>query len=180
MQEFTTATRAKTWLSRLDGFGIYAVAAAWSASLQNRQGLLFWAAQAGLSRVMRFQLSLTFVGSNSSHLGTAQELQSILMFSKNTVSASSRRSKPSRYQAPYDLLRKACLEEFMRGFGSVLGGIIFSVMPPKKSWKTISNLSDGEKVRLLQPLKGTLLIVNRRYRVLRSWSRKSKSLRLLY
>ena len=25
-------------------------------------------------------------------------------------------------------------------------GIIFSVMPPRKSWKNISNLSDGEKV----------------------------------
>jgi hypothetical protein len=28
-------------------------------------------------------------------------------------------------------------------------GIIFSVMPPKKSWKNISNLSGGEKVRAL-------------------------------
>lgn len=27
-------------------------------------------------------------------------------------------------------------------------GIIFSVMPPKKSWKNISNLSGGEKVCL--------------------------------
>lgn len=27
-------------------------------------------------------------------------------------------------------------------------GIIFSVMPPKKSWKNISNLSGGEKVHL--------------------------------
>lgn len=26
-------------------------------------------------------------------------------------------------------------------------GIVFSVMPPKKSWKNISNLSGGEKVR---------------------------------
>lgn len=26
-------------------------------------------------------------------------------------------------------------------------GILFSVMPPKKSWKNISNLSGGEKVR---------------------------------
>jgi structural maintenance of chromosome 4 len=26
-------------------------------------------------------------------------------------------------------------------------GIQFSVMPPKKSWKNISNLSGGEKVR---------------------------------
>ena len=25
-------------------------------------------------------------------------------------------------------------------------GILFSVMPPKKSWKNISNLSGGEKV----------------------------------
>lgn len=25
-------------------------------------------------------------------------------------------------------------------------GIVFSVMPPKKSWKNISNLSGGEKV----------------------------------
>jgi structural maintenance of chromosome 4 len=28
-------------------------------------------------------------------------------------------------------------------------GIIFSVMPPKKSWKNISNLSGGEKVGLI-------------------------------
>jgi structural maintenance of chromosome 4 len=27
-------------------------------------------------------------------------------------------------------------------------GIIFSVMPPKKSWRNISNLSGGEKVLL--------------------------------
>jgi hypothetical protein len=27
-------------------------------------------------------------------------------------------------------------------------GIVFSVRPPKKSWKNISNLSGGEKVRL--------------------------------
>ena len=27
-------------------------------------------------------------------------------------------------------------------------GIIFSVMPPKKSWKNISNLSGGEKVQV--------------------------------
>lgn len=28
-------------------------------------------------------------------------------------------------------------------------GIVFSVMPPKKSWKNISNLSGGEKVKNL-------------------------------
>ncbi|TDL18070.1 hypothetical protein BD410DRAFT_729018 [Rickenella mellea] len=28
-----------------------------------------------------------------------------------------------------------------------MSGIIFSVMPPKKSWKNISNLSGGEKCR---------------------------------
>jgi len=28
-------------------------------------------------------------------------------------------------------------------------GIIFSVMPPKKSWKNISNLSGGEKVKFM-------------------------------
>jgi len=31
-------------------------------------------------------------------------------------------------------------------------GIIFSVMPPKKSWKNISNLSGGEKVRFFNPV----------------------------
>ena len=74
----------------------------------------------------------------------------------------------------YDDLRKRRLEEFMAGFTVIsmklkemyqmitLGGnaelelvdsldpfsegIIFSVMPPKKSWKNISNLSGGEKV----------------------------------
>src|ERR1700678_3518363 len=30
-------------------------------------------------------------------------------------------------------------------------GIIFSVMPPKKSWKNISNLSGGEKVSKVHP-----------------------------
>ncbi|GJJ13220.1 hypothetical protein Clacol_007471 [Clathrus columnatus] len=73
----------------------------------------------------------------------------------------------------YEDLRKARLEEFMSGFNIIsaklkemyqmitLGGnaelelvdsmdpfaegIIFSVMPPKKSWKNISNLSGGEK-----------------------------------
>ena len=74
----------------------------------------------------------------------------------------------------YDALRKQRLDEFMTGFNAIslklkemyqmitLGGnaelelvdsmdpfsegIIFSVMPPKKSWKNISNLSGGEKV----------------------------------
>ncbi|KAF7321342.1 SMC hinge domain-containing protein [Mycena kentingensis (nom. inval.)] len=73
----------------------------------------------------------------------------------------------------YDGLRKKRLDEFMTGFNLIsmklkemyqmitLGGnaelelvdsmdpfsegIIFSVMPPKKSWKNISNLSGGEK-----------------------------------
>ncbi|KAJ7783053.1 RecF/RecN/SMC [Mycena metata] len=76
-------------------------------------------------------------------------------------------------KAKYDGLRKRRLEEFMAGFSLIslklkemyqmitLGGnaelelvdsmdpfaegIIFSVMPPKKSWKNISNLSGGEK-----------------------------------
>ncbi|KAI0334017.1 RecF/RecN/SMC protein [Cubamyces sp. BRFM 1775] len=73
----------------------------------------------------------------------------------------------------YEALRKRRLDEFMAGFNAIslklkemyqmitLGGnaelelvdsmdpfsegIIFSVMPPKKSWKNISNLSGGEK-----------------------------------
>jgi structural maintenance of chromosome 4 len=32
-------------------------------------------------------------------------------------------------------------------------GILFSVMPPKKSWKNISNLSGGEKVYVLKFLR---------------------------
>ncbi|KIJ66611.1 hypothetical protein HYDPIDRAFT_26944 [Hydnomerulius pinastri MD-312] len=76
-------------------------------------------------------------------------------------------------KANYDSLRKQRLDEFMAGFSLIslklkemyqmitLGGnaelelvdsmdpfsegIIFSVMPPKKSWKNISNLSGGEK-----------------------------------
>ncbi|RHZ78261.1 hypothetical protein Glove_166g207 [Diversispora epigaea] len=76
-------------------------------------------------------------------------------------------------KSEYDDLRKTRLEEFMHGFTQIsqklkemyqmitLGGnaeleccdsldpfsegIIFSVMPPKKSWKNISNLSGGEK-----------------------------------
>lgn len=76
-------------------------------------------------------------------------------------------------QQQFDALRKERLERFMQGFSQIslklkemyqtitLGGnaelelvdsldpfsegIIFSVMPPKKSWKNISNLSGGEK-----------------------------------
>jgi len=76
-----------------------------------------------------------------------------------------------------DDLRKRRLEEFMNGFNIIslrlkemyqmitMGGnaelelvdsldpfsegILFSVMPPKKSWKNISNLSGGEKVSSL-------------------------------
>jgi structural maintenance of chromosome 4 len=36
-------------------------------------------------------------------------------------------------------------------------GIIFSVMPPKKSWKNISNLSGGEKVSLIDRRVGLVL-----------------------
>lgn len=76
-------------------------------------------------------------------------------------------------KAQYESLRKQRLDGFMAGFSIIssklkemyqtitLGGnaelelvdsldpfsegIIFSVMPPKKSWKNISNLSGGEK-----------------------------------
>ncbi|KAI0066534.1 hypothetical protein BV25DRAFT_1849078 [Artomyces pyxidatus] len=76
-------------------------------------------------------------------------------------------------KAKYDALTKQRLDEFMTGFSAIslklkemyqmitLGGnaelelvdsmdpfsegIIFSVMPPKKSWRNISNLSGGEK-----------------------------------
>jgi len=78
-----------------------------------------------------------------------------------------------RRNKKYDNLRKQRLDEFMAGFSLIslklkemyqmitLGGnaelelvdsmdpfsegIIFSVIPPKKSWKNISNLSGGEK-----------------------------------
>jgi hypothetical protein len=36
-------------------------------------------------------------------------------------------------------------------------GIIFSVMPPKKSWKNISNLSGGEKVSTVLTANENLL-----------------------
>lgn len=77
----------------------------------------------------------------------------------------------------YESLRKKRLDEFMAGFSEIslrlkemyqmitLGGdaelelvdssdpfsegIVFSVRPPKKSWKNISNLSGGEKVTIL-------------------------------
>lgn len=82
-------------------------------------------------------------------------------------------SQRDAQKATYDGLRKTRLDEFMAGFNLIslklkemykmitLGGnaelelvdsldpfsegIIFSVMPPKKSWKNISNLSGGEK-----------------------------------
>jgi structural maintenance of chromosome 4 len=38
-------------------------------------------------------------------------------------------------------------------------GIIFSVMPPKKSWKNISNLSGGEKVRYALGISKHLLTI---------------------
>lgn len=84
-----------------------------------------------------------------------------------------------RVRAEHDALRKQRLDEFMTGFGMItmklkemyqmitLGGdaelelvdsldpfsegIVFSVRPPKKSWKNISNLSGGEKVRACRP-----------------------------
>lgn len=31
-------------------------------------------------------------------------------------------------------------------------GVVFSVRPPKKSWKNIANLSGGEKVSIPSPL----------------------------
>lgn len=37
-------------------------------------------------------------------------------------------------------------------------GILFSVMPPKKSWKNISNLSGGEKVNLCTSLDVDLIL----------------------
>lgn len=77
-------------------------------------------------------------------------------------------------KAEVEALRKKRLDEFMSGFNIIsqklkemyqmitMGGnaelelvdsldpfsegIVFSVMPPKKSWKNISNLSGGEKV----------------------------------
>jgi len=82
-------------------------------------------------------------------------------------------NKQNEARASYDELKKRRLDEFMVGFTTIsqklkemyqmitLGGnaelelvdsldpfsegIIFSVMPPKKSWKNISNLSGGEK-----------------------------------
>ncbi|KAI5119782.1 hypothetical protein M0805_009253 [Coniferiporia weirii] len=82
-------------------------------------------------------------------------------------------SQRDAQKATYEGLRKQRLDEFMTGFSMIsaklkemyqmitLGGnaelelvdsmdpfsegIIFSVMPPKKSWKNISNLSGGEK-----------------------------------
>uniref|UniRef100_A0A224Z246 Structural maintenance of chromosomes protein 4 n=1 Tax=Rhipicephalus zambeziensis TaxID=60191 RepID=A0A224Z246_9ACAR len=81
--------------------------------------------------------------------------------------------KRAEQRRHHDNLRKQRLNEFMRGFGIIssklketyqmltLGGdaelelvdsldpftegIVFSVRPPKKSWKNISNLSGGEK-----------------------------------
>merc|ERR1719219_374224 len=78
-----------------------------------------------------------------------------------------------RARKRHDDLRKTRLNEFMEGFGIITGklkemyqmitlggdaelelvdsldpfteGIVFSVRPPKKSWKNISNLSGGEK-----------------------------------
>ena len=37
-------------------------------------------------------------------------------------------------------------------------GIVFSVMPPKKSWKNISNLSGGEKVITSRNLQQSFII----------------------
>merc|ERR1719245_8317 len=81
--------------------------------------------------------------------------------------------KRDRARKRHDDLRKTRLNEFMEGFGIITGklkemyqmitlggdaelelvdsldpfteGIVFSVRPPKKSWKNISNLSGGEK-----------------------------------
>lgn len=39
-------------------------------------------------------------------------------------------------------------------------GIIFSVMPPKKSWKNISNLSGGEKVSYRKSSAGEHILIS--------------------
>ena len=82
-------------------------------------------------------------------------------------------SRRNSIRKEFEELRRQRLEEFMTGFGIItlklkemyqmitLGGdaelelvdsldpfsegIVFSVRPPKKSWKNISNLSGGEK-----------------------------------
>merc|ERR1711884_567769 len=82
-------------------------------------------------------------------------------------------SKRDSHRKAHDGLRKMRLNEFMEGFVIITGklkemyqmitlggdaelelvdsldpfteGIVFSVRPPKKSWKNISNLSGGEK-----------------------------------
>jgi len=47
-------------------------------------------------------------------------------------------------------------------------GIIFSVMPPKKSWKNISNLSGGEKVRYIPHFHITKYLTHRAVQTLSS------------
>ncbi|EPQ60070.1 hypothetical protein GLOTRDRAFT_112842 [Gloeophyllum trabeum ATCC 11539] len=94
-------------------------------------------------------------------------------FLKRAQDLESTTSQRDEQKQKYDSLRKQRLDEFMAGFTAIslklkemyqmitLGGnaelelvdnmdpfsegVIFSVMPPKKSWKNISHLSGGEK-----------------------------------
>ena len=104
--------------------------------------------------------------------------------------------------AQYDQLCKERLDSFMAGFSVItaqlkemyqmitLGGdaelelvdsldpfsegIVFSVRPPKKSWKNISNLSGGEKtlssLALVRPLAVTILYNINLCPTMRGWA----------
>ena len=95
------------------------------------------------------------------------------MFSDRVSELENITSKRDSHRKAHDELRKMRLNEFMEGFVIITGklkemyqmitlggdaelelvdsldpfteGIVFSVRPPKKSWKSISNLSGGEK-----------------------------------
>jgi structural maintenance of chromosome 4 len=111
---------------------------------------------------------------NSPNLSVLKEYrQKMQVYKERSASVEEAMKKRDDMKNEYDRLRKERLDTFMQGFTAIsqklkemyqmitLGGnaelelvdsmdpfsegVLFSVMPPKKSWKNISNLSGGEK-----------------------------------
>jgi structural maintenance of chromosome 4 len=119
------------------------------------------------------KLKTKFSG-NSPNLAVLREYrQKMEIYKERSVIVEEAIKKRDEMKVEYDRLRKERLDTFMEGFNAIslklkemyqmitLGGnaelelvdsldpfsegVLFSVMPPKKSWKNIANLSGGEK-----------------------------------
>jgi structural maintenance of chromosome 4 len=119
------------------------------------------------------KLKTKFSG-NSPNLAVLREYrQKMEIYKERSVIVEEAIKNRDEMKVEYDRLRKERLDTFMEGFNAISmklkemyqmitqggnaelelvdsldpfsEGVLFSVMPPKKSWKNISNLSGGEK-----------------------------------